>query len=236
MALQDKSHMAGMKLKHFKTIGLAAFLLLGPLAASAQSEGGRGESREQQRILFFGDSITAGYGVGEEQAFPALIRQKIDSLGWNFRVVNGGLSGETSAGGLRRIDWMLRQPVDLFVLELGGNDGLRGIDLSATRQNLQKIIDKVRSEYPGARIVIAGMRVPPNLGPEYTETFRAMYEELAEENGAGLIPFLMEEVGGYEEYMQNDGIHPNARGHRVMAETVWDHIAPTLREMRAEGE
>lgn len=130
---------------------------------------------------------------------------------------------------------MLRQPVDLFVLELGGNDGLRGIELSATRRNLQKIIDRVGTEYPGARIVIAGMRVPPNLGPEYTETFKSMYAELAEENEAALIPFLMEQVGGYEEYMQNDGIHPNARGHRRMAKTVWEHIRPILQEMREES-
>ncbi len=219
-----------MKLNHFKT-GVPALLLL-LFAWAAPSPGQSGE--ESSRILFFGNSITAGFGVGEEEAFPALIRQKIDSLGWDFRVVNGGVSGETSAGGLRRVDWMLRQPVDLFVLELGGNDGLRGIDLSATRRNLQKIIDRVRTEYPGARIVVAGMRVPPNLGPEYTETFRSMYAELAEENDAALIPFLMEEVGGYEEHMQNDGIHPNARGHRRMAETVWEHIKPILQEMREE--
>lgn len=186
-----------------------------------------------KRILFFGDSITAGYGIEEEQAFPALIQQKIDSLGWNFKAVNAGLSGETSAGGLRRIDWMLRQPVSVFVLELGGNDGLRGIDLDVTQQNLQKIIDKVEKRYPEARIIVAGMQVPPNLGPEYTEKFKEMYPELAKKNDATLIPFLLEGVGGNPDLMQSDGIHPNVKGNRVMAETVWDSLKPMLREMRA---
>ncbi|MDZ7773778.1 MAG: arylesterase [Balneolaceae bacterium] len=224
---------------HVKPYVLALLLLLAGVAGTAVAQGGGGGAEaegapqtESMRILFFGDSITAGYGVGQEQAFPALVRRRIDSLDWNFTVVNGGLSGETSAGGLRRIDWVLRQHVDLFVLELGGNDGLRGIDLASTRQNLQQIIDKVGGTYPDARIVIAGMQVPPNLGPDYTARFESMYPELARENDAELIPFLMEGVGGFEEYMQNDGIHPNARGHERMAQTVWEAIRPILQEMR----
>ncbi|MDZ7681966.1 MAG: arylesterase [Fodinibius sp.] len=185
------------------------------------------------RILFFGDSITAGLGVDEEEAFPALIQNKIDSLGWNFKAVNAGLSGETSAGGLRRVDWMLRQPVSVFVLELGGNDGLRGIDLSVTKKNLQKIIDKVEAKYPDARIVLAGMQVPPNLGPEYTEEFKKMYPELAEKNDAGLIPFLLEDVGRNPDRMQSDGIHPNAEGHAVLAKNAWDTLKPILQKLRA---
>jgi len=187
-----------------------------------------------RRILFFGDSITAGHGIDEDQAFPALIQQKIDSLGWNFKVINGGLSGETSAGGLRRIDWMLRQPVSVFVLELGGNDGLRGIDLDATEKNLQKIINKVQAKYPDARIVLAGMQVPPNLGPDYTEKFKDMYPELAERNNVSLIPFLLKDVGGHPELNQADGIHPTARGHKIIAETVWDTLKPILMEIRKE--
>lgn len=185
-----------------------------------------------QRILFFGDSITAGNGVDKENAFPALIQQKIDSLGWNFEAINAGLSGETSAGGLRRVDWMLRQPVSVFVLELGGNDGLRGIDLDATKKNLQNIIDKVEGKYPDARIVLAGMQVPPNLGPDYTNQFKTMYPELAKANDTELIPFLLEDVGGYPEYMQGDGIHPNAEGHAMVAETVWDTLMPILQKIR----
>lgn len=181
-----------------------------------------------QSILFFGDSITAGYGIEEDKAFPALIEQKIDSLGWNFEVRNGGLSGETSAGGLRRIDWMLQNKIDVFVLELGGNDGLRGIDLASTQQNLQQIIDKVGNKYPGATIILAGMQVPPNLGTEYTREFKNIYPELAQSNDVALIPFLLQDVGAASELMQADGIHPTVKGHKVMAETVWETLKPIL--------
>lgn len=185
------------------------------------------------RILFFGDSITAGHGIEQEDAFPALIRQKIDSLGWDFEVVNAGLSGETSAGGLRRIEWMLREPVDIFVLELGGNDGLRGIDPNATKQNLQEIIDKVLNKYPDAQILLAGMQVPPNLGPDYTQQFKEIYPALANENDVDLIPFLLEGVGGNKELNQSDGIHPTAEGHKLLAENVWKELKPMLQEVRS---
>lgn len=205
---------------------LTAFVLIILLPLGLQSQD------SPQRILFFGDSITAGNGINKENAFPALIQQKIDSLGWNFEAINAGLSGETSAGGLRRVDWMLRQPVTVFVLELGGNDGLRGIDLGATKKNLQKIIDKVEGKYPDARIVLAGMQVPPNLGQDYTNEFKTIYPELAKANDAELIPFLLEDVGGYQEYMQGDGIHPNTKGHAMVAETVWDTLKPILQDVR----
>ncbi|WP_440999387.1 arylesterase [Fodinibius sp. SL11] len=185
-----------------------------------------------KRVLFFGDSITAGYGIGEAKAFPALIQQKIDSLSWNFKAVNGGSSGETSAGGVSRIDWMLRQPISVFVLELGGNDGLRGIDLDATKQNLQKIIDKVEAEYPNASIVITGMQVPPNLGPEYTGKFKKMYPKLAEENNAELVPYFLDDLGGDSTLMQSDGIHPTEAGHKVLAEKTWDVLKPILKSKR----
>lgn len=184
-----------------------------------------------ERILFFGDSITAGYGVGEDQAFPAFIQQKIDSLDWNYKAVNGGSSGETSAGGLRRIDWVLQQPVSVFVLELGGNDGLRGIDLDATKDNLQNIIEKVESKYPDAKIIITGMQVPPNLGPEYTQQFKEMYPELAEENDTKLIPYFLDDLGGDSELMQSDGIHPTEEGHKLLAEKVWEVLKPMLQRM-----
>lgn len=187
-----------------------------------------------KRILFFGDSITAGYGVGEENAFPAFIQQKIDSLDWNFKAVNGGSSGETSAGGLSRIDWMLRQPVSVFVLELGGNDGLRGIDLDATKKNLQKIIDRVEAKYPSTAIVITGMQVPPNLGPEYTSKFKEIYPKLAEENNAELIPYFLDDLGGDSELMQSDGIHPTEAGHRLLAEKTWNVLKPILQSKRTD--
>src|SRR5699024_2642678 len=171
-------------------------------------------------------------GVAQDEAFPALIQQKIDSLGWNFDVINGGLSGETSAGGLRRIDWMLQRPIDLFVLELGGNDGLRGIDLSTTKQNLQAIIDKVQKTDPQAKIVLAGMKVPPKLGESYTQEFTQMYPRLASKNDISLIPFLLKGVAGNQELNQADEIHPNAAGHAIIAETVWEYLKPILQQMR----
>ncbi len=147
-------------------------------------------------VLFLGDSITAGLGLDPEQAFPALIQRRLDESGLRFRVVNGGVSGETSAGGLRRIDWLMRQPVRALVIELGGNDALRGTDLEATRANLQGIIDRARSHAPDLEIVLAGMQVPPNLGSEYTRQFRQIFPTLAEANRTHLIPFLLEGVGG----------------------------------------
>ncbi|MAO65171.1 MAG: arylesterase [Balneola sp.] len=188
----------------------------------------QGQQAETKTILFFGDSITAGLGVDKSQAFPALIQQKIDSLGLNYEAVNAGLSGETSAGGLRRIDWVMQREIDIMVLELGGNDGLRGIDLADTKRNLQQIIDKVEAKYPDAEIILAGMQVPPNLGQEYTQQFETMYPELAEENDLPLIPMIMDKIGGSEDLMQGDGIHPTPKGHRVIAETVWEKLQPML--------
>ena len=182
----------------------------------------------KQTVLFFGNSLAAGYGVEPSQAFPALIGEKIDSAGLNYTVVNAGLSGETTAGGKSRIGWVLRQPVAVFVLELGGNDGLRGLPLSATRQNLQAIMDTVRRKSPQATIVLAGMQIPPNLGTDYTREFRELFKELADKNKAILIPFLLESVGGVPKLNQADGIHPNPAGHKIVAETVWGIIRPVL--------
>ncbi|WP_103665147.1 arylesterase [Gracilimonas amylolytica] len=203
---------------------LVAFLIfIAFTSLSAQSQ-----NSEEKRILFFGDSITAGLGVDKSQAFPALIQQKIDSAGINYEVINGGLSGETSAGGLRRIDWVMQKPVDIFVLELGGNDALRGIDLGSTKDNLQQIIDKVQEKYPEVQIYLAGMQVPPNLGQEYTSNFQKMYPELAEENDLPLIPMMLEKIGGSDIYMQEDGIHPTPAGHRIIAESIWNELSPIL--------
>ncbi len=175
----------------------------------------------ERTILFYGNSLTAGYGVEPSEAFPALVQDKIDSLDLPYKVVNAGVSGETTSGGNSRIDWVLRQPVDIFVLELGGNDGLRGIPLTETRKNLQEIMNKVMVKYPDVQIVLAGMQVPPNMGSTYANEFRSLYTELAEENEVGLIPFLLEKVGGERTLNQADGIHPTPEGHRIVAENVW---------------
>lgn len=198
---------------------LLFFFLLVSVSVSAQ---------EKKNILFFGDSITAGYGIDQSQAFPAVIQEKIDSVGLNYTVINGGLSGETSAGGVRRIDWVLQRKVDIMILELGGNDGLRGIDLSSTKENLQKIIEKAQAKYPEIKIIIAGMQVPPNLGVDYTREFMSLYPSLAEENDLPLIPTILDKVGGYDEFMQADQIHPNARGHRIVAEVIWEKLETIL--------
>lgn len=183
-------------------------------------------------ILFLGNSLSAGLGVDDDEAFPNLIQEKIDSLGWSFQVVNAGISGETSLAGLSRMDWILKQPVDVLVLELGGNDGLRGISTEVTRRNLGQIIGKTRQVYPDAEIILAGMQIPPNLGHAYTQDFRAMYPDIADEYDVHLIPFLLEGVGGVESMMQPDGIHPNAAGHRRVAENVWDVLQPVLEDMQ----
>ena len=179
-------------------------------------------------VLFLGDSLSAGYGLLPSQAFPALIQRKIEDRGWNFRVVNAGLSGDTTASGLRRVDWLLRQPVQVLVLELGANDGLRGVPLKATEENLQGIVDKVKKMNPDLKIVIAGMQVPPNLGPEYTERFRSIFPSLAKRNQAALIPFLLEGVAGVPELNLPDGIHPTDEGHRMVADTIWEVLRPLL--------
>jgi len=183
---------------------------------------------ERAPVVFLGTSLTAGLGVDPAQAYPALIQEKIDSAGLPFRVVNAGVSGETSAGGLRRIAWLAEQPIDVLVLELGANDGLRGHDPESTRANLQAIIDTVRAHHPDAAVVIAGMEAPPNLGDAFTSRFRALFPALARANGAALIPFLLDGVAAVPELNQSDGIHPSPAGHRVVAETVWRALEPLL--------
>jgi acyl-CoA thioesterase I len=179
-------------------------------------------------ILFFGDSITAGYGLSPDEAFPALAEKQLNKIGKSCKVVNAGLSGETTAGGLSRIDWILRKPVDVFVLELGGNDGLRGLPINESKKNLQAIIDKVKSKNPNTKIVIAGMMVPPNMGQDYTSQFQKIFPEIARKNNAVLIPFLLENVGGIEKLNLPDGIHPNIEGHKIVANTVVKFINPLL--------
>jgi acyl-CoA thioesterase-1 len=179
-------------------------------------------------ILFLGDSLTAGLGVGEEQAYPALIEKKIREKNLPFEVINAGISGDTTAGGLARLDWVLQKKVDVLVLALGANDGLRGLPMTQTKANLQAIIERVEAKNPQVKIVIAGMQIPPNMGGDYRAKFRQVFAELARENHAALIPFLLEGVGGHEDLNQADQIHPTAAGHQVVAENVWRVLEPLL--------
>jgi acyl-CoA thioesterase-1 len=185
-------------------------------------------SAERKTIIILGNSLAAGYGLDPSEAFPALLQRKVDDAGLRFSVVNAGVSGDTSAGGLRRIDWLLRRRVDVLVLELGGNDGLRGIPVAATRTNLQAIIDRTRQKYPQAQIVVAGMQMPSNMGSEYTTAFAKIFPDLAKANRAVLVPFLLEGVGGKPELNLPDMIHPTAEGQKIVAGNVWKVLRPVL--------
>lgn len=187
------------------------------------------KQESSKRIVFFGDSLTAGYGLEDvEDAFPGLIQKSLDSLELDYKVVNSGVSGETTAGGRSRIDWILSQEPSIFVLELGANDGLRGVPLKETRENLQFIIDAVKNKYPQTKIVLAGMQLPPNMGQDYTTEFRKIFPDLAQKNNLSLIPFLLENVGGIPELNQSDGIHPTVEGHKILAKNVWPILEPLL--------
>ena len=193
--------------------------------------------REDTRpvVLFLGNSLSAGLGVPEDSAFPAVIQQKIDSAGLRFRVKNAGVSGATSADGLQQADWLLRQPVDVLVLELGGNDALRGLPPQALQDNLRGIIRTFRARHPGLPVVLAGMEAPPNMGPAYATAFRQVYRTLAREEPAALIPFLLQDVGGIPRLNQADHIHPTSAGHRIVAANVWRVLEPVLRRMGGSG-
>lgn len=183
----------------------------------------------KKTILCFGDSITAGYGLDDSNdAFPSVLQTKIDSLGLDYVVVNSGLSGETTAGGRSRIQWVLNQKIDIFILELGANDGLRGVPLAETRVNLQAIIDVVREKNPNTTIILAGMELPPNMGQDYTSEFRSIFVDLARKNDLKLIPFILKDVGGIPELNQNDGIHPTIEGHKIVANTVWETLESVI--------
>ncbi len=188
-------------------------------------------ARERGTVLFLGTSLTEGYGLANaaEHAFPARVQERIDRAGLPFRVVNAGVGGDTSAGGLRRLEWLLRAPPRVLVIELGANDGLRGLDVGALRDNLLAVIGRTRTVVPEVEILLAGMRAPPNLGERYTGRFRAVFPEVARETGVTLIPFLLEGVGGIRALNQPDGIHPSAEGHEIIAETVWAGLEPVLR-------
>ncbi|WP_259070583.1 arylesterase [Mucilaginibacter sp. X4EP1] len=187
------------------------------------------DSSSSKTILFFGDSLTAGYGLDDQsEAFPGVIQNKIDSAKLHFKVINAGVSGETSAGGKARINWILKQHVDVFILELGANDGLRGIPVSETIANLQAIADAVKTKYPKAKLMLLGMQVPPNMGSVYAYSFKAIFPELAAKNKMALVPFLLKDVGGVPSLNQKDGIHPTAEGAKIVGNNVWEVLQQVL--------
>jgi len=189
--------------------------------AQNQAENATMEAAKTKTILFFGNSLTAGYGLDIKESFPSLIQNRLDSLNLNYTVINAGLSGETTSGGKNRLAWVLKQKVDIFVLELGANDGLRGIPLQETKTNLQTIIDAVLEKNSETKIILAGMQIPPNMGQEYTAEFRTIFPDLAEENYLPIIPFLLDGVAGIPDLNLPDGIHPNAEGQKIVRENVW---------------
>jgi acyl-CoA thioesterase I len=225
-----------------KTIGWATsiFMLLFTIACSQNAEKTAAKSTEsaaptttatKKNILFFGNSLTAGYGLDDASTagFVGLTQQKIDAENLSYRCVNSGLSGETTAGGNSRIDWVIeQQPVDIFILELGGNDALRGLKADDSERNLQSILDKVKTKYPSVKIILSGMEAPRSMGTTYTTAFHNIYPSLAKKNNIALIPFVLEGVGGIAELNQKDGIHPTAEGNKIIVETIWKVLQPML--------
>jgi acyl-CoA thioesterase-1 len=186
-------------------------------------------------VVFLGTSLTAGLGLlRAEDTYVARLGELADSAGLPIRAVNAGVSGETSAGGLRRVDWVLREPVDILCVELGANDGLRGQDPDATKANLLQIVSEARARYPDVEVLIEGMEAPPNLGPAYTRRFHDVFREVARATDAALVPFLLEDVAGIPDLNQSDGIHPTPEGHRIMAHNVWPVLEPLVRSWYAE--
>ncbi len=185
------------------------------------------KSEDLPAIVAFGDSLTAGYGLGHEDSYTALLQRKLDENNYRYRVVNAGVSGDTTAGGARRIDWALQSGnVKVLILELGGNDGLRGLPVADLRKNLSQIIERAQAK--GVKVILAGMEAPPNMGADYTREFRQTFRELAKQYQTPFIPFVLEGVGGRADYNQPDGIHPNAAGEKIMTETVWKTLEPLL--------
>ncbi|WP_242916393.1 arylesterase [Pontibacter liquoris] len=179
-------------------------------------------------ILIFGDSLTAGYGLPAAQAYPSLIQQRLKEAGYNYQVLNGGLSGDTSAGGIHRIERWLNQPIDIFVLALGANDGLRGIPARETSQNLQQIIDAIKLRHPEVKIILSGMEIPDIVPGRYAAEFRKLFRELALSNNIAFIPFLLEGVAGMRHLNLPDGVHPNAEGQKLLAEHTWAKLKEYL--------
>jgi len=201
-----------------------------PAASSSGNPAHRAPRTADRKILFVGTSLTAGLGLDPDSAYPQLIDRKLDSLGLPYDAVNAGVSGETSSGLLRRVDWLLREPFDVIVVETGANDGLRGTPVATVRANIQQIIDRVKAARPDAAIALVQMEALPNFGEQYTSEFRALFPELARRNGIVLLPFLLDGVAGHRELNQADGIHPNMAGERIVADNIWRGLRPLLEQ------
>lgn len=205
-----------------KRVAFAALLLF-------PFHGGRALRADQSKtIIVFGDSLTAGYGLEPGQSYPSILQKKINERGLKFNVINAGVSGDTTADGAARLNWVLKKPADVFVLALGANDGLRGIPVSQIKKNLQSIIDGVRKRNPKVKVLLVGIKMPPNMGAAYTDQFPAMFKDVADKNKLPLVPFLLEGVGGVEELNQGDRIHPTEEGQKILAENVWKGLRPLL--------
>jgi len=220
---------------------LTLFLLLILFSCNSSSENSTIEETQKKSatkganekpkkvILFFGNSITAGYGLESDDAFTTLIQARLDSMDSEYEVINAGVSGETTASGTSRVGWVIeKQPVDIFVLELGANDGLRGLPVVETRKNLEKIIDQVRKVHPNAKIILAGMMIPPSMGPEYSSEFQKVFPELAKNKNVTLIPFILNHVAGIDTLNQADGIHPNVQGEKIVMENIWEVLKDVI--------
>ncbi len=220
--------------------GTIAVTLAAACSAQGEAKGAVGDSTlaapieavatEDTRpiVLFVGTSLTAGFGLDPRQAYPAVVQTKIDSAGFDYQVVNAGVSGQTSAGARSSIDWLLRRPAAVLVIETGANDGLRGIDPAELRSNLEAIVTRAQAQEPPPAIILVGMEAPPNLGQRYAGRFRAVYGDVARERGVGLIPFLLDGVAGIDSLNQADGMHPTAAGQQILARHVWDVLGPVL--------
>lgn len=205
-----------------------------PAPVAARSTGSPAPAAEKgPLVIFLGDSLTAGLGLPEEQAYPALLDRRLDAKGAPVRILNAGVSGDTTAGGLARLDWLLKQKPDILVLGLGANDGLRGLELDQTEKNLREIVR--RAQGAGARVLLLGMMIPPNYGAEYTERFRKMYPEIADDMDLPLVPFLLEGVGGVARFNQEDGIHPTAEGQEIVANNVEPYLVELIEEETASA-
>jgi acyl-CoA thioesterase-1 len=209
--------------------GRAPNKTVGAPEGSVGSTSGTPAAGTRPTVLFLGTSLTAGLGLEPDSAYPQQLQRKIDAAGLPYQTVNAGVSGETSAGLLRRLDWVLQRPAAVIVVETGANDGLRGLSVEGTRATIGQVLDRIRRDQPGARLALVQMEAPTNLGASYTTAFHAMFPALAREHGATLIPFLLEKVAGQPSLNQADGIHPNYVGERLVTETVWKGLEPVLR-------
>jgi acyl-CoA thioesterase I len=221
-------HCFKLPVKQFHSILVPiCVMLLGPITSEATSFSA---ADNRPRIVAFGDSLTAGLGVQADDSYPAQLQRRLDSLGYHYRVINAGVSGDTTAGGLRRVPWILNNKPELVILELGANDGLRGLPVNQTNSNLRRIIRQLQEA--GTMVVLAGMKLPPNYGQDYTASFEAMYRMLAKESRLPLVPFFLEGVGGSSSLNQADGIHPTKEGYEVIVEQVLKVLKPVLNERK----